>query len=158
MYFNWVLYAHIASAFVFLAAHGVSMIVMYRIRGERDRAKILTLITLSGATTLPMYVALGAIVISGVLAALKLESFGHWWVWAAIAILVLTIGLMTAVAKPYFAKVKLACQVRPSGVPRTSDEELGEILAGPTTHVITAIGVIGLLAILYLMVFTPGIV
>jgi hypothetical protein len=157
MYFNWVLYAHIASAFVFLAAHGVSMVVLYRIRGERDRVKIMTLITLSGATTLPMYVALGAIVVSGVLAALKLESFGHWWVWVAIAILVATIGLMTAIAKPYFAKIKLACQVRPSGVPRTSDEELTEILRGPTAHVITAIGVIGLLAILYLMVFTPGI-
>jgi hypothetical protein len=157
MYFNWVLYAHIASAFVFLAAHGVSMVVLYRIRAERDRERILTLITLSGATTLPMYVALGAIVLTGVLAALKLESFGHWWVWVAIAILVVTIGLMTAVAKPYFAKVKLACQVRPSGVPRTSDEELGEILGGPTAHVITAIGVVGLLAILYLMVFTPGL-
>lgn len=157
MYFNWVLFAHIASVFVFLAAHGVSMVVMYRIRGERDRAKILTLITLSGATTLPMYVALGAIVISGVLAALKLESFGHWWVWVAIAILVVTIGLMTAVAKPYFAKIKLACQVRPSGVPRTSDDELAEILGGATVHVITAIGAVGLLAILYLMVFTPGI-
>ena len=158
MYFNWVLYAHIASTFLFMATHGVSMVVLYRIRGERDRDKILTLLTLSGATTLPMYVSLLAIVASGVLAALKLESFGHWWVWTAIGILVLTIGLMTAVAKPYFAKVKLACQVRPSGVPRTSDQELAEIVGGPTAHVITAIGTIGLLAILYLMIFTPGIV
>jgi hypothetical protein len=158
MYYNWVLYAHIASAFTFLSLHGVSMVVLYRIRAERDREKILTLITVSGATTVPMYVSLLAIVVSGVMAALKLESFGHWWVWVAIGILVVTIGLMTAVAKPYFAKVKLACQVRPSGVPRTSDEELAEILRGPTAHVITAIGVIGLLAILYLMVFTPGVI
>lgn len=158
MYYNWVLYGHIASTFLFLSMHGVSMVVLYRIRGERDREKIMALVTLSGATTLPMYVALAAIVITGVLAALKLEAFGHWWVWVAIGILVVTIGLMTAVAKPYFAKVKLACQVRPSGVPRISDQELGEILGGPTAHVITAIGVIGLLAILYLMVFTPGIV
>lgn len=158
MAFNWILYAHIASTFVFLAAHGVSMVVLYRIRGERDRDRILTLIALSGATTLPMYVALGAIVLTGVAAALHLEAFGHWWVWVAIGVLVATIGLMTAVAKPYFAKIKLACQVRPSGVPRTSDEELGEILGGPTAHVITAIGTVGLLVILYLMVFTPGIV
>lgn len=158
MYFNWVLYAHIASAFTFLSLHGVSMVVLYRIRAERDREKILALISVSGTTTLPMYISLGAIVLTGVLAALKLESFGHWWVWVAIGVLVVTIGLMTAVAKPYFAKVKLACQVRPSGVPRTSDQELGEILGGPTAHVITAIGLVGLLAILYLMVFTPGVV
>jgi amino acid transporter len=158
MTFNWILLAHIASTFLFLAMHGVSMVVLYRIRGERDRERIMTLVTLSGATTLPMYIALLLIAISGVLAALQLDSFTHWWVWVAIAILVATIGLMTAVAKPYFAKVKLACQVRPTGVPRTSDEELAEILGGPTAHVITAIGVIGLVAILYLMIFTPGVI
>ena len=45
--------------------------------------------------------------------------------------------------------------MRPSGVPRVSDEELLEILRAPTAHVISAIGVVGLLAILYLMVFQP---
>ena len=70
----------------------------------------------------------------------------------SIAILVVTIGLMTAVAKPYFAKVKEACQLRPSGVPRISDEELGDVLTSPRAHLITAIG---LLAILYLMIFKP---
>jgi hypothetical protein len=131
--------------------------VLYRIRSERDRKKILDLVSLSGETTIPMYIALGLIVISGVLAGLKLGSFSHWWVWTAIVVLLATIGLMTAVAKPYFAKVKIACEVRPSGVPRVSDEELGEILRSSTAHVITAIGVGGLLVILYLMVFQPGV-
>lgn len=158
MYFQWILFLHILSVLVFLGAHGTSMVVLYRIRGERDRKKILDLITLSGATTIPMYVGLLAIVITGVLAALKLKAFGHWWVWLAIAILVVTVGLMYGVAKPYFARIKLACEVRPSGVPRVSDEELGEILRSPRAHVISAIGVLGLGAILYLMVFTPGVV
>jgi hypothetical protein len=157
MYYRWVLFAHIASVFVFLSSHGVSMVVLYAVRRERDRQRILSLITLSGATTLPMYVATGAIVVTGVLAGLEIQSFQHWWVWTAIVILLLTIGLMTAVAKPYFRRVKEACQVRPSGVPRVSDQELGELLGGPTTHLITAIGVIGLVAILYLMVFQPGV-
>jgi len=36
-----------------------------------------------------------------------------------------------------------------------SDEELGEVLASPKAHLITAIGVVGTLAITYLMVFKP---
>jgi hypothetical protein len=64
---------------------------------------------------------------------------------------------MIVVAKPYFARVKAACGVRPSGVPRVSDEELGEILTSARAHVITAIGVVGLLSILYLMIFKPGV-
>jgi hypothetical protein len=78
-----------------------------------------------------------------------------WWLWIAVVILVLTIGLMNATAKPYFARVKEACQLRPSGVPRVSDEELGEVLGSAQAHLVTAIGVIGLVAILYLMVFKP---
>jgi amino acid transporter len=158
MYYSWVLFFHIASVLLLLATHGVSMVVLYRIRRERDRRKILDLISLSGETIVPMYVALALIVVSGILAGLKLESFSHWWIWVAIGVLVATIGAMTAVAKPYFAKVKTACEVRPSGVPRISDEELGEILGSSTAHVITAIGVAGLLVILYLMVFQPGVV
>jgi hypothetical protein len=157
MYFQWVLFFHILSVLVFLGAHGTSMTVLYRIRSERDRKKILDLITLSGETTIPMYVGLLGVVISGILAGLKLQSFKHWWVWLAIAILVVTIGLMYGIAKPYFDRIKLACEVRPSGVPRVSDQELGEILGSPRAHVITAIGVVGLASILYLMVFTPGL-
>jgi hypothetical protein len=157
MYFQWILFLHIFSVLVFLGAHGTSMIVLYRIRAERDRQRILDLITLSGATTVPMYVGLLAIVVTGILAGLKLKSFSHWWVWLAIAILVATVGLMYGVAKPYFNRVKLACEVRPSGVPRVSDQELGEILRSSRAHVISAIGVLGLGSILYLMVFQPGV-
>ena len=62
---------------------------------------------------------------------------------------------MTALAKPYFRKITAACEVRPSGVPRVSDEELEQLLSSGEAHVITAIGGIGLLAILYLMLFKP---
>jgi predicted benzoate:H+ symporter BenE len=155
MSFRWLLFLHIASVLALLGTHGASMTVLYRIRRERDRARILDLVTLSGETILPMYVSLAAIVVTGVLLGLKVHAFSLWWIWAAIVLLVVTAALMGVVARPYFARVKEACQMRPSGVPRVSDEELGEILRAPTAHVISAIGVIGLLAILYLMVFQP---
>jgi hypothetical protein len=154
-WYFWFKYAHIASAFALLSLHGTSMVVLYRIRRERDRAKILSLVTLSGETIGPMYISIGLIVITGVLAGLKIKAFSEWWVWISIFLLIATIGLMTATAKPYFAKVKMACEVRPSGVPRVSDEELGEILTSSTAHGITAIGAGGLLLILYMMVFKP---
>jgi len=155
MYYKTVLFLHILSVLALLAAHGVSMVVMYRIRPERDRRKIMDLVTLSGETTLPMYVSLGGIILFGVLAGIDGRYFGEAWIWVSLVLLLLIVGLMTAVAKPYFARIKEACQVRPSGVPRVSDEELGQILGGGTAHLITAIGVIGLLAILYLMIFKP---
>jgi hypothetical protein len=155
MSFRLLLFLHVASVLALLGTHGTSMTVLYRIRRERDRGRILDLVTLSGETILPMYVSLAAIVVTGVLLGLKVHVFSFWWIWAAIVLLVVTAALMGMVARPYFARVKEACQVRPSGVPRVSDEELAQILQAPTAHVITAIGVLGLLAILYLMVFQP---
>jgi hypothetical protein len=40
-------------------------------------------------------------------------------------------------------------------VPRVSDEEFGELLRSPMSHLITAIGIVGLAGILYLMLFRP---
>jgi cytochrome bd-type quinol oxidase subunit 2 len=157
VYPSFIRFLHILSVLALLTSHGVSMFVLYRIRDERDRRRILDFVTLSGETVLPMYVSIGAIVVTGVLAAIEFDRFGQLWLWVAIALLVVTIVLMVLLAKPYFRRVKAACEVRPSGVPRVSDEELGEILGGSTAHVITAVGTVGLLAILYLMIFKPWV-
>jgi hypothetical protein len=156
--YNWFLFLHILSVFVFLAVHGVSIFILFRVRRERDRSKILELLTFSGETILPMYVSLAGIVLFGVLAGLKLSAFSHWWIWTAIAILLVTSALMGALARPYFGKLKAACEVRPSGIPRVSDEELAQLLSDQTAMLIATIGTIGLVAILYLMVFQPGAV
>jgi uncharacterized membrane protein len=157
MYRWWVL-LHIVGAAGFLATHGVSMFVLYRVRGAGlDRGRMLDYLTLSGFTVLPMYVSLGILLSGGILAGISGQWFSDWWIWLSILILVLTTGAMFGLAKPYFARLKGACEVRPSGVPRVSDEELRQILDGPTTTLITTIGGVGLLVILYLMVFKPGV-
>jgi amino acid transporter len=155
MAWQWWLLLHITGVLAFVGAHGVSMVVLYRVRGERDRRRIAELIAFSGTTTRPMYFALGVLTLGGVGAGLTLHLFSAWWLWISIIILLVTIGLMTALAKPYFRKITAACEVRPSGVPRVSDEELELLLSSGDAHVITAIGGIGLLAILYLMLFKP---
>jgi hypothetical protein len=159
MTYSWLLYLHLAAVLALLGTHGVSMTVLYAIRKERDRAKILAMVGVSGQAIVPMYVSIGAVIVFGSLLWFKMRlayGVGTVWIWSAIVILIAVIGLMTMTAKPYFARVKEACQVRPSGVPRVSDEELGEVLRSPRAHLITAIGVIGLAAILYLMIFKPA--
>jgi hypothetical protein len=51
--------------------------------------------------------------------------------------------------------VKEAVEVRPSGVPRRSDEELEEILRSRIAVWNAAFGAAVLLAITYLMIFKP---
>ena len=81
MYTRWLLFLHIASVLALLGTHGTSMTVLYRIRREGDRRKIVDLVVLSGETIVPMYVSLAAIVVTGVLLGFKFDAFSRWWLW-----------------------------------------------------------------------------
>ena len=156
MSYSWLKFLHIAAVLALLGTHGTSMTVLYAIRKERDRKRILDLVTLSGRTIAPMYASIGAILIFGIWLWIKVFPLSTTWLWTAVVILVATVVLMGVTARPYFGRVKEACQLRPSGVPRVSDEELADVLASSRAHLIAAIGVIGLLLILYLMIFKPS--
>src|SRR3954469_12556806 len=98
MAFNWWKFLHLAGLVGFLACHGVSMFVLYRIRNvDLDRSRITDLISFSGLTTMPMYVSMLVLVVGGVGAGLTIHAFGQLWLWVSIGILVLTVGLMTSV-------------------------------------------------------------
>jgi uncharacterized membrane protein len=156
-YKYWVL-LHLVGVLGLLGTHGVSIFALYRIRGlTPDRAKIADTIAFSGTTVIPMYVALAVLLVGGVGAALKGQYLKEPWIEWSILILVLTLVSMYALAKPYFQRITAACGIRSSGVPRVSDEELNELIRGPRPHVITALGTVGLLAIVCLMVFKPGL-
>lgn len=158
MPYQWVKYLHIASAIGFVAVHGASIFVLYAVRKERDRKRLLAVLDSSGRTASAMYVTLGAIVGTGLwLGALRHSWLEKRWFWLALILLAATTLVMRAVAKPFTARIRVACELRPSGVPRKSDEELAEILGSGRVHVITLIGVAGLASILYLMVFHPNL-
>jgi uncharacterized membrane protein len=156
MYRYWVV-LHILGVAAFLLSHGVSMFALYRLRTlDLDRARIVDTITFSGATSRPMYISLLVLFVAGTVAGYQGGWLDDWWIWIAIGVLVATTLLMTLIAKPYFKRITAACAMRPSGVPRTSDEELDELVRSPKAHVITAIGVGGLAIIIWLMVAKPG--
>lgn len=134
------------------------MVVLYAIRAERDRHRIAGLLDFSTRTVIPMYVSLAMVVGTGLWMGFEVAHyFSQRWYWWSLVLLVVTGLLMWFVAKPLTERIRAACDIRPSGVPRVSDEELGEILGSSRTHVVTAIGVIGLGLILYLMVFRPSL-
>jgi hypothetical protein len=62
---------------------------------------------------------------------------------------------MMVVSSPYYRRVKEAVKLRPSGVPRVSDEELEEILARRAPLVSAWLGIATLAAIIWLMVWKP---
>jgi uncharacterized membrane protein len=156
MSYQWVKFIHVASAIAFVGVHGASIVVLYAVRRERDRQHLLAVLDFSSRTVTATYASLVAVVGTGFWLGFERDTFfGEGWFWLSLVLLALTTVLMWAVAKPFTRRIRTACEVRPSGVPRTSDEELSEILRSPKTHLITLIGVVGLGSIIYLMLFQP---
>lgn len=157
MPYRWIVYLHVFSAFLFIGIHGVSMAVLYAVRADVDRKRVEALMRFSAWTVAPMYVSLAMVAGTGLWMGFEVTSwFSQSWYWAALSLLVVITALMWFVARPFGKRILAACQIRPSGVPRRSDEELAQILGSKRTHVITAIGVVGLSIILGLMIFRPN--
>lgn len=153
--YNWWKFLHVAGVLAFVLFHGVSIVVALRLRKERDRARIAGLLQLSGSSVLGMYVGLGWLTVFGTVAGIEGGSWNDGWFWLAIVILVIVVAEMSAVARPYYQRVKEAVEVRPSGVPRKSDEELDEILRSRVGLANTWIGFGALVLIAWLMIFKP---
>jgi hypothetical protein len=155
--YNWWKLLHLLGVLGFVMFHGVSITAALRLRKERDRTRIAELLQFSGSSVLGMYVSLGWLIAFGIVAAVQGAYWGQRWLWASIAILVLVTGEMSAVARPYYGRVKEAVQLRPSGVPRKSDEELEAILRSRITLLNAVVGFAALAVIAWLMIFKPSL-
>lgn len=160
----WLTLLHVLGAFGFLAVHGVSMAVVMRVRSERDRVRVRTLLELSAWSIGALYLFLLVLLLSGILSGIAGAwwTSGKVWIWAGLGLLVLVTVAMYAVLTTYFLKLRAAV-----GIPtqkelkqgiepvQLSDTELAVLLASPQPLIGVAIGVVGIVLIVWLMVVKP---
>ena len=154
MYQAWV-FVHLVGVFGFLLAHGVSVSVLFRLQKERNPDRVNQLIELSGSSTRAFYASLVVLLAGGIVAGFV----GHWWsqgwIWAAIGVLVLTSLAMLGMARPYYRRVGFVARAMAGGTQAVTGEQFDEILGSSRPRAVAGIGSVGLLLILYLMVFKP---
>ena len=161
-YIKWIVFLHLAGTFMFVAGHGVSMFVAFQLRKERDRARLAALLDLSGWSLGAAGIGLLVLFLSGILAGIVLGSFGKWWIWISLALLVVIAGLMTPLGTIRFGRIRAALGQRtrnlkpaaPDPVP-ASDTALEALLVSRAPETLLLLGGGGFLVILWLMMFRP---
>ena len=161
-FYPWIVLLHIVGAFVFVASHGVAIWMSMQISRERDRTRIAALLDLSSASIGSLYIGLLLLLVGGIWAGLVGDWFKFGWIWLALGLLVAITVLMYLIATPFFSKLRAALGQRtlqtkktdPDPVP-LSDGEIQAIAERAPVASLTAIGVGGLLVILWLMVVKP---
>ncbi len=161
-FYPWVVFIHVAAAFLFVMGHGASMWTSDQIRRERDPARIRVLLELSGRSLGLVYGSLITLLIAGIAAGIMGGYFSQGWIWAAIVVLVAVIVLMYGLASRYYGRVREAVGMRSYQTPKdapdptpVSAEELATLVDSRRPDVIGLVGVIGLLILLWLMMFKP---
>jgi hypothetical protein len=161
-YMPWIVFIHVAAAFVFAAGHGVTMYVAFALRRERDRARMTSLLDLSGWALGSAGVAVLVVLIAGILAGIVAGSWSRAWIWLSLVLFILIGVAMTPIGGAWFNKLRVALGQRtrafkatdPDPVP-VSDGELAALQASNVPGILLAIGGGGFLVILYLMMFKP---
>jgi predicted integral membrane protein DUF2269 len=158
--YAWWVYLHIVGAFAFVFGHGASGLAAFRIRATRDPAQIRTLLDLSSFALGLTYVGLLLLLIGGIAAGLAGDHFSRGWIWAAIVILVVIIVAMYAMATPFYGQLRVAAGVRAKDPkvdanPTIDQAQIDALAASSRPMVLLAIGGVGLILILWLMVLKP---
>lgn len=161
-FYPWVVFLHVAAAFVFVLGHGASVWVSDQVRRERDPARIRVLLEMSSRSLGLVYTSLVILLIAGVVAGIMGNHFGRGWIWAAIVVLVAIIVAMYGLASRYYGRVREAVGLRSYQTPKDAPDpipvsaaELAALVDSRRPDVIGLIGFVGLLVLLWLMKFKP---
>jgi plastocyanin len=148
-------FVHLVGVFGFLLSHGVSVAVTFKLRGERDPARINALLQLSGSSIQGFYISLLVLLVGGLAAATVGHLWSKAWIWSAIAVLVIASLAMYRMARPFYRRVGLVARALEGGTEAVTEQQFSEILTSRRPRTIAGIGFGALAIILYLMVFKP---
>ncbi len=160
--YDVVVLGHVLTVILGFGGHGASAFVMFRVRAERDRARLATLLELSGSSIMFTSILLLVTIVLGIAAAIMGDHFAKFWPWAAISVLIVVIGLMTPLAGIPMNNVRRTLGMTTQGdkkgdpprVPGT-DEELAAVLARVRPELPAAIGIGGIAILVWLMEVKP---
>ena len=158
--YQWIVILHVLGAFAFVAAHGVSMVAVFQLRGERDRARQAALLEVSGTGIGLMYIGLLVLLAAGILAGFVGDHWGRLWIWVALATLVVFTAVMYVLATPFYGRMRAAAGIGPAEraaqyKPPVTEADLAALASSNRPWVLAIVGGIGLVVIVWLMLAKP---
>jgi plastocyanin len=154
---RWWVFLHVIGVFGFLMAHGVSAYASLRLRSERDPARVSHLLELSASSVSWMWNSIGVLLLGGIVAGFTGHFWGQAWIWAAILVFVAVIGAMYALATGWARRLRTISAAMAEGTSAVSREQFEGILESRRPYTVAAVGFVGLLVLLYLMLFKPSL-
>ena len=164
-WYPWIVFVHALGVLLFFMAHGTSMVVAYRLRHERDPARVRALLDLS-SWSLGIVPSLAFVVgvLAGITAGIVGGHFGRLWIWTSIVLLVVVAAYMTPGVAARVNVIRAAAGTQqinpfsrkaPNPPPDPDPAELTRLLDAWNPLVPAVIGFGAFAVLLWLMLFKP---
>jgi hypothetical protein len=150
--YTWLVFIHVASAFIFFLAHGASAGMAFKLRTTRDRAGVQALLDMSRTALLVFAAALLVTVLAGIILGFMGGYWGELWIWISIALLVVVFVGMTPIAAGRLRGIRALLAEEPTA---ERDAEIMAALDAWNPMPSAVLGIGGLLVITWFMFFRP---
>ena len=155
--YPWFVLMHLVGLVIFAVCHGASIFMAYQVRGQRDPATVAAILGVGGRSIGPMYLGLVLLAVGGLGAAAGGDLWTEPWVIASIVTFIVVLVVMWSVASPYYSGLRTSlAEVDADGRPTIDPGVLATQLASRRLDVLLAVGGIGILILVWLMVIKPG--
>jgi uncharacterized membrane protein len=142
----WLKFLHLTGLGLFLFGHGISAGASLALRNRPPADVSRALLQLSIWSLRIAYPGLGLLIVTGVWMGFAGSWWGRGWIWASVAIFVIVFGVMSYLSVAYHQSRSAASE---------ADSVLVERLANTRPVLAAWIGALGILVLLFLMVFKP---
>lgn len=146
-------FLHLVGVVVFALAHGVSIFAAFRVRRETDPRVVAAILGMSKSAVMVLYIGLLLLGLGGLGAAWQAGVLLAPWAIASYFVLIVVIGVMYGVATTYYIHVR---EMVSDGLEAPDPETLRRTLDTRRPEILTTVGGIGMLVMLWLMVARPS--
>lgn len=150
---GWLVFLHVAFVLAFVFLHGTSATTILLLRRERDPDRVRLLLRASQLSVSPASLAGIIFIVFGIWAGANGGWWGngHLWLWTSVVLLVVVIGAMYGLISRHTYAWRDALK---EGA-ETSTADLDAMMTTDQPLLGSAIGIVGLIAILWLMMAKP---
>jgi hypothetical protein len=162
--YPWLLVFHVLCVLAFLAIHGVSMGVWWRVRRERDRVRLAAWFDLSAGFMTPMLITGLLLIVSGIAVGIAAGWWfnGQWWLWVSVVALAVIIQAMNSLNAIPMVEMRRGLGIpgradRAAGTTPTpvDDATLDHLLRDRRPLIGSALAITGIVVITWLMESKP---
>jgi len=156
--YNWIVFLHVAVIFIFLVQHAAEIIVTFKVRQQKEPEGVFaTYAFMPDNNTRNLRITYSLIIVTGAVAGFMVPWWRQGWMWSALGVMIVIWIVMRRIGSQYLYAVDA---ITDRALKHMDDESAldkfrSELKARREPEIMTITAGLGMLIILWLMMFKP---